>query len=118
MNLDPGAGKPAPRNSLIDVPRLVTDYFVVQPDAHQSQQRVAFGTSGHRGTSADGSFNEAHVAAISQAVADHRHSRGVKGPLFLGADTHALSTPALATATEVQADHQPQIRRQDSQHIL
>ncbi len=103
MNLDPGAGRPAPRHSLTDVPRLITDYFVVRPDAANAQQRVQFGTSGHRGTSSDGTFNEAHVAAISQAVADHRHARGVNGPLFLGADTHALSTPALATAIEVLA---------------
>jgi len=101
MNLDPRAGKPAPHGSLIDVARLVTDYFVLEPDVHVAEQRVAFGTSGHRGTSGDASFNEAHVAAISQAVADHRHAQGVKGPLYLGADTHALSTPALATALEV-----------------
>ena len=101
MALDPGAGKPAPREALVDVPRLITDYFAVRPDAQEAQQRVAFGTSGHRGTSGDGSFNEAHVAAISQAVADHRQALGVTGPLFLGADTHALSTPALVTALEV-----------------
>ncbi len=101
MALDPGAGKPAPREALVDVPRLITDYFAVRPDAQDARQRVAFGTSGHRGTSGDGSFNEAHVAAISQAVADHRQALGVTGPLFLGADTHALSTPALVTALEV-----------------
>lgn len=101
MNLAPGAGQPAPRQSLIDVARLVTDYFVLSPDPSSPEQRVAFGTSGHRGTSSDGSFNEDHVAAISQAVADHRNAMGVKGPLFLGADTHALSTPAMATAVEV-----------------
>ena len=101
MNLAPGAGQPAPRRSLIDVARLVTDYFVLSPDPSAPEQRVAFGTSGHRGTSSDGSFNEDHVAAISQAVADHRSAMGVKGPLFLGADTHALSTPAMATAVEV-----------------
>ena len=101
MNLAPGAGQPAPRHSLIDVARLVTDYFVLSPDPSSPQQCVSFGTSGHRGTSSDASFNEAHVAAISQAVADHRYAKGVKGPLFLGADTHALSTPALATAVEV-----------------
>ncbi len=101
MNLAPGAGQPAPRRSLIDVARLVTDYFVLSPDPSSPEQRVAFGTSGHRGTSSDGSFNEDHVAAISQAVADHRNAMGVKGPLFLGADTHALSTPAMATAVEV-----------------
>src|SRR5690554_2903774 len=91
MTLDPGAGAPAPREALVDVPRLVTDYFAVIPSANEAEQRVSFGTSGHRGTSGDGSFNEAHVASISQAVADHRHARGVTGPLFLGADTHALS---------------------------
>ncbi len=101
MNSGGGAGRPAPRELLVDVPRLITDYFTKTPDAGSAAQRVAFGTSGHRGTSGNASFNEAHVAAISQAVADHRHTRGVTGPLFLGADTHALSTPALATATEV-----------------
>ena len=103
MATHPGAGKPAPPESLTDVPRLVTDYFVLRPDAARPEQRVAFGTSGHRGRSSDATFNEDHVAAISQAVADHRHARGVTGPLFLGADTHALSTPALATAIEVLA---------------
>lgn len=101
MSLSPLAGKPARRSLLVDVPRLVTDYFSLSPEPGQARQRVSFGTSGHRGTSFDGSFNEAHVLAMSQAVADHRRSRGVTGPLFLGADTHALSTPALITATEV-----------------
>lgn len=101
MSTDPRAGQPAPRSLLVDVPRLVTDYFAVRPDPADPAQRVAFGTSGHRGTSGAASFNEAHIAAISQAVAEHRYRKGVTGPLYLGADTHALSTPALVTALEV-----------------
>lgn len=106
MDPDPRAGQPAPRDLLIDVPRLVTDYFSLQPDPTVPAQRVAFGTSGHRGTSSDRSFNDAHVAAISQAVADHRRAEGISGPLYMGADTHALSTPALVTAMEVLAANQ------------
>ena len=97
----PLAGKPAPRALLIDVPRLVTDYYSVKPDAGRAEERVAFGTSGHRGTSGAAGFNEDHILAVCQAIADRRASQGISGPLFLGADTHALSTPALVSAVEV-----------------
>ncbi|HZW27382.1 MAG TPA: phosphoglucomutase (alpha-D-glucose-1,6-bisphosphate-dependent) [Trueperaceae bacterium] len=103
MSIHPLAGKPAPRSLLIDVPRLVASYYALKPDPSERAERVSFGTSGHRGTSVNRSFNEDHIAAICQAVADHRAARGVTGPLFLGADTHALSEPALLTAVEVLA---------------
>ena len=103
MSIHPLAGEPAPRSLLTDVPRLVASYYALRPDPTDRAQRVSFGTSGHRGTSVARSFNEDHIAAICQAVADHRASRGVTGPLFLGADTHALSEPALLTAVEVLA---------------
>jgi phosphoglucomutase len=101
--LHPLAGKPAPRNVLVDVPRLVTAYYTERPDPSVPAQRVAFGTSGHRGVSFEGSFNEAHVLAISQAICVYRRRQGVDGPLFLGADSHALSAPAFASALEVLA---------------
>ncbi|RMQ64858.1 Phosphoglucomutase, alpha-D-glucose phosphate-specific [Pseudomonas savastanoi pv. glycinea] len=103
MSLSPFAGKLAPAQLLVDIPRLVTAYYTGQPDASVSAQRVAFGTSGHRGTSFDLGFNEWHVLAISQAICLYRKANGIDGPLFLGADTHALSTPAAATALEVLA---------------
>jgi phosphoglucomutase len=97
----PLAGKPAPREVLVDVPDLLRRYAEEQPDPKDPSQRVAFGTSGHRGSSLRRSFNEAHILAVTQAVCDHRRSAGVSGPLFLGADTHALSGPAERTALEV-----------------
>jgi len=97
------AGKPAPQEILVNVPRLVTAYFACKPDPAEPTQRVAFGTSGHRGCALDGSFNEDHVLAISQALAEHRAVAGVDGPLFIGIDTHALSEPALVTTVEVLA---------------
>ena len=103
MATSPLAGKPAPRELLVNVPRLVSRYYTVNPDPGQASQRVAFGTSGHRGTSADGSFNEDHILAVCQAVCEHRQANGIDGPLFIGMDTHALSEPALATALEVFA---------------
>ncbi|KPX19427.1 Phosphoglucomutase [Pseudomonas amygdali pv. eriobotryae] len=103
MSLSPFAGKLAPAQLLVDIPRLVTAYYTGQPDASVPAQRVAFGTSGHRGTSFDLGFNEWHVLAISQAICLYRKANGIDGPLFLGADTHALSTPAAATALEVLA---------------
>ncbi len=101
--LNPLAGQPAPADRLVDVPRLITAYYSEKPDPSLSAQRVAFGTSGHRGSSFDSSFNEHHVLAISQAICNYRRERGIDGPLFLGADTHALSAPAFATALEVLA---------------
>jgi phosphoglucomutase len=101
--LNPLAGKAAPAGILVDVPRLITAYYCEIPDPREASQRVAFGTSGHRGSSFAGSFNEMHVLAISQAICDHRRQQGIDGPLFLGFDTHALSAPAFASALEVLA---------------
>jgi phosphoglucomutase len=109
MSLSPFAGKLAPAQLLVDIPRLVTAYYTGQPDASISTQRVAFGTSGHRGSSFDSSFNEWHVLAISQAICLYRQANGIDGPLFLGADTHALSTPAAASALEVLAANGVQV---------
>ncbi|HEX3983714.1 MAG TPA: phosphoglucomutase (alpha-D-glucose-1,6-bisphosphate-dependent) [Acidisoma sp.] len=103
MALSPLAGKPAPRDMLIDLAALEAAYFEVKPDPANPEQRVSFGTSGHRGSSLRGSFTEAHILAITQAICDYRQSRGVTGPLFMGKDTHALSTPAQRTALEVLA---------------
>jgi phosphoglucomutase len=103
MSVHPLAGKLAPPQSLVNVPRLVSAYYTLQPEARHAAQRVAFGTSGHRGTSTEGSFNEAHILAISQAICELRQAQGIRGPLYLGMDTHALSEPALYTALEVFA---------------
>lgn len=100
---NPLAGKPAPIELLVDVPRLVSAYYTGRPDPAVPSQRVAFGTSGHRGSSFDDAFNEWHVLAISQAICDYRKQKGIDGPLFLGIDTHALSTPAFGSAVEVLA---------------
>jgi phosphoglucomutase len=99
--VDPLAGKPAPVERLVDVPRLVTAYYSIRPDPAVAAQRVAFGTSGHRGSSFEAGFNENHLLAISQAICDYRKGRGIDGPLFIGFDTHALSAPAFASALEV-----------------
>jgi phosphoglucomutase len=101
--IDPLAGHPAPADRLVNVPRLVTAYFSGRPDVAEPAQRVAFGTSGHRGSSFSLSFNEAHVLAITQAICTYRVLHGIDGPLFIGFDTHALSAPAFATALEVLA---------------
>ncbi|MCY0951482.1 phosphoglucomutase (alpha-D-glucose-1,6-bisphosphate-dependent) [Streptomyces sp. H27-S2] len=97
------AGQSARVEDLIDVPRLVTAYYALHPDPADPAQRVSFGTSGHRGSSLDTAFNEDHIAATSQAICEYRARQGVDGPLFLGADTHALSEPARVTAIEVFA---------------
>jgi phosphoglucomutase len=97
------AGKPVPRELLVNVPRLVSAYYTDKPDVEVAGQRVSFGTSGHRGTPSDCSFNEDHVLAIAQAVCDLRRERGIDGPLYVGIDTHALSEAAYATALEVLA---------------
>ena len=102
-SLSPLAGKPAPLDILVDVPRLVTAYYALRPDPSVREQRVSFGTSGHRGSSFDATFNEAHVLAITQAICVWRKQHTIDGPLFLGFDTHALSAPAFATALEVLA---------------
>jgi phosphoglucomutase len=97
------AGKPAPRSILANIPRLVTAYYAQTPDVSDPAQRVAFGTSGHRGSSFKNSFNEHHILAITQAIVEYRTSNRITGPLFIGMDTHALSEPALVTAIEVIA---------------
>jgi len=105
MPAHPDAGRPGAPDRRASVPRLVADYYSLAPDPEEPRQRVAFGTSGHRGRSADGSFNDAHVAAVVAAIVEQRRAVGVDGPLFLGADTHALSEPAFRTALEVLAAH-------------
>lgn len=101
--VDDRAGQRAAIDDLIDVPHLVSAYYTNTPDVEDVGQRVAFGTSGHRGSSLDNSFNEAHIAAITQAICEYRKGQSIDGPLFLGRDTHALSEPAWATALEVLA---------------
>jgi phosphoglucomutase len=103
MSVHPLAGKPAPREFLVNIPRLVAAYYTQTPNVEDPAQRVAFGTSGHRGTSTQGSFNEAHILAVSQAVCEMRLAQGISGPLYLGMDPHALSEPAMYTALEVFA---------------
>ena len=104
--VDPRAGKPADASMLVDVPRLVTAYYTEVPDPSVAAQRVAFGTSGHRGSSLDRAFNEQHILAITQAICRYREAHGITGPMFVGIDTHALSVPALASALEVLAANQ------------
>ena len=101
--VNPLAGHAAPAASLVDIPRLITAYYSERPDPAIAAQRVAFGTSGHRGSSFDSSFNEFHVLSISQAICEYRRQRNINGPLFMGFDTHALSAPAFASALEVLA---------------
>lgn len=103
MKTSPLAGKTAPPELLVDVPQLITAYYTEVPDPGVPTQRVAFGTSGHRGSSLDRAFNEGHILAITQAICLYRARHGISGPLFLGIDTHALSVPAAATALEVLA---------------
>jgi len=103
MTISPLAGKPAPRELLVDIARLEGAYFAHTPDPEDPLQRVRFGTSGHRGTSLDGSFSEAHVLAMTQALCDQRRAQGIDGPLYVGKDTHALSGPAERSALEVLA---------------
>ncbi len=103
MPANPRAGQPAQPEDLIDLPHLVTAYYSVQPDPDDVNQQVAFGTSGHRGSSLDGAFNEAHILATTQAIVDYRAAQGTTGPLFIGRDTHGLSEPAWTSALEVLA---------------
>lgn len=101
MSIHPNAGKHAKPSSLINVAKLVADYYALIPDVSEPTQQVSFGTSGHRGCASLSSFNDAHIAAISQALAEYRLANGINGPIFIGKDTHALSEPALITAIEV-----------------
>jgi phosphoglucomutase len=103
MATDPRAGKPADPDLLVNVPRLITDYYAFQPDPAEKTHRVSFGTSGHRGSAFYFSFNENHILAITQAICQYRREQGTNGPLFLAIDTHALSEPAFASALEVLA---------------
>ena len=103
MSIHALAGKKAPKSILVNIPRLVSAYYVNQPDVHDSAQLVAFGTSGHRGSSVKGTFNEMHIHAITQAICCYRKEQGISGPLFIGFDTHALSEPAFLSAIEVLA---------------
>ena len=101
--LSPLAGKPAPRELLVNVPRLITTYYSEKPDVNVASEKVAFGTSGHRGSAFKRAFNEEHILAITQAICVYRKEQGITGPLYLGIDTHALSEPAFASALEVLA---------------
>ena len=103
MALSPLAGKPAPKELLVDLSRLERDYFERRPDPDDPAQQVSFGTSGHRGSPLRGSFTETHILAITQAICDYRHAQTVTGPLYMGKDTHAVSGPAQRTALEVLA---------------
>src|SRR5207249_1392044 len=105
MAISPLAGKPAPKDLLIDVARLEREYRERQPDRTDPNQRVAFGTSGYRGTPLRGTSTEAHSLAITQAICEYRKSKGIDGPVFVGKDTHAASAPAQRTALEVLAAH-------------
>lgn len=110
MALNPNAGKPARLEDLPNIPRLMAAYYLNKPDMSKPEQRVAFGTSGHRGCSLKSAFTETHILAISQAIAEYRAKEGVTGPIFIGMDTHALSEAALATAVEVLAANGCQVR--------
>ena len=103
MTVNPLAGKPADPSMLVNVPRLITAYYTEVPDPSVPEQRVAFGTSGHRGSALEKAFNERHILAISQAICLYRRKQQITGPLFLGMDTHALSVPAFTSALEVLA---------------
>jgi phosphoglucomutase len=102
-SLSPLAGKAAPKHMLVDLARLEREYFERHPDLQDPNQLVSFGTSGHRGSSLQGTFTEAHILAITQAICDYRRSQGIDGPLYMGKDTHALSGPAQRSALEVLA---------------
>src|SRR5277367_420150 len=103
MKVSPLAGKLVDQSQLVNLPRLITAYYSLTPDVEVAAQRVAFGTSGHRGSAFDTAFNEAHILAISQAICLYRKQNNISGPLYLGMDTHALSVPAFASALEVLA---------------
>jgi phosphoglucomutase len=117
MSILPLAGKPAPKEMLVDVARLERDYFERRPDLDDPEQRVTFGTSGHRGSSLHGSFTEAHILAITQAICDFRRMQGIDGPLFMGRDTHALSGPAQHTALGVLAGNHVQTVIQENDGV-
>src|SRR6476620_3531652 len=109
MSIHPNAAKPADPSQLTDIPKLITAYYAGRPDPTERTQRVAFGTSGHRGTSFANGFNEAHIIAITQAICEYRAANGIDGPVFLAKDTHALSEPAFVSALEVLAANRLEI---------
>ena len=109
MKVSPFAGKPAELSMLVNVPKLITAYYTEVPDPSVPEQRVVFGTSGHRGSAYEKAFNERHILAISQAICLFREQKKIDGPLFLGMDTHALSVPALASALEVLAANEVEV---------
>ena len=111
------AGKPAPLELLINVPRLISAYYTNHPDPQDAAQLVSFGTSGHRGTALENSFNEDHILAICQAICEMRQAKGINGPLYLGMDTHALSEAALSTAIEVFAANATDIMIQTGRRL-
>ena len=115
MTVSPLAGQPAPAAMLVNVPKLVSAYYTEHPDVAVAAERVAFGTSGHRGSAFARTFNEAHILAITQAICNYRASQGISGPLFLGIDTHALSEPAATSALEVLAANEESFR--DRAHL-
>jgi len=110
MSVSPLAGHTAPRSMLVNVPKLVSAYYSLQPDPADKSQAVAFGTSGHRGSSFAGSFNQNHIWATTQAICDYRAAKRITGPLYIGMDTHALSAPAMISALEVLAANGVEVR--------
>src|SRR3954453_23841447 len=110
MVIIPAAGHPAEESQLVNVEKLIQAYYDLKPDPTITSQRVAFGTSGHRGSALHSAFNEAHILAITEAICRYRHRQGYDGPLFIGQDTHALSEPAFRTALEVLAAHGADVR--------
>ena len=115
--ISPLAGKPAPKDMLIDVKKLERDYFERRPDVNDPNQLVSFGTSGHRGTPFLGTFTEAHILAITQAICEYRHANGIDGPLYMGKDTHAISGPAQRTALEVLAANEVETKIQSNDGV-
>ena len=115
--ISPLAGKPAPREMLVDLARLEKEYFDRRPDLEDANQLVAFGTSGHRGTSLNGTFTESHVLAIAQAICDYRKTQGITGSLYMGKDTHALSSPAERSALEVLAANHVEVIIQENDGV-
>lgn len=113
MMINPLAGKKAPREVLTNIPRLVSDYYLNRPDPHNPEQLISFGTSGHRGSSTDSTFNEDHILAVTQALCEYRKQHGFDGVLFIGKDTHALSEPAFSTAMEVLVANEVQVYYQE-----
>lgn len=109
MKINPAAGKLPDPSTLVNIPRLITAYYAKQPEVAIPAQKVAFGTSGHRGSSLTESFNEWHILAITQAICMYRKLNSIEGPLFLGIDTHALSEPASVTALEVLAGNEVEV---------